>query len=276
MKIVHIINSLKKGGAEGNLYRLCKYYKQKYKNNIEIIIITLINNGYYETELKKLGVKIHSLNLRQKIDFFEILKKIIKLRDLIKIKNPDVIQSWMYHSNFISVFLPRKFYEKLFWNIRHAELNTQISKKKTIFLSIICGLISKIVPKKIIYCSERSINFHEKFHFYSKNKTTLIYNGYNDKAYFPVKQLRSNFRKRNKIKKTDIIIGYAGRYARQKNIYSMMVAFSKILKKNNNVYLYMVGRDINFENKELSSHINDLKIKKKNINLKLKKNFKLI
>ena len=44
MKIVHIINSLKKGGAEGNLYRLCRHQKKKYKNKIKIIIITLIYN----------------------------------------------------------------------------------------------------------------------------------------------------------------------------------------------------------------------------------------
>jgi glycosyltransferase involved in cell wall biosynthesis len=263
MKIIHIINSLKKGGAEGNLYRLCKFHKKKYKSNIEIIIISLISNGYYEEELKQLGVKIFSLHLTQKKNFFDIPKKIFKLRKLVKKQNPDIIQSWMYHSNFISVFLPKKFYEKLFWNIRHAELNMQISKKITIFLSIICGLISKIVPKKIIYCSEKSVNFHEKFHFYSKNKTTLIYNGYNDEAYFPITKLRLKFRKKNEINTSDIVIGFAGRYAKQKNINSMLLAFSKISKVNNNVYLCMVGRDINYQNKELSNYINNLKINKK-------------
>ena len=263
MKIIHIINSLKKGGAEGNLYRLCKFHKQKYKNNIEIIIISLISNGYYEAELKKLGIKIFSLHFNQKKKFFKILKKILNLRNLVKKQNPDIIQSWMYHSNFISVFLPKEFYKKLYWNIRHAELNTQISKKITIFLSIICGLISKVVPKKIIYCSKKSINFHEKFHFYSKNKTTLIYNGYNDEAYLPVSHLRTKFRKYNGINKSDIVIGYAGRYAKQKNIYSMLLAFSKISKVYNNVHLYMVGRNINFQNKELYTYINYLKINKK-------------
>ena len=48
MKIIHIINSLKKGGAEGNLYRLCKFQKKKYKKSIDITIITLIANGFYE------------------------------------------------------------------------------------------------------------------------------------------------------------------------------------------------------------------------------------
>ena len=31
MKIIHIINSLKKGGAEGNLFRLCEFHKKKFK-----------------------------------------------------------------------------------------------------------------------------------------------------------------------------------------------------------------------------------------------------
>ena len=53
MKILHIINSLKKGGAEGCLYRLSKFHKKKYKRKINIIIVTLIDKGFYETDLKK-------------------------------------------------------------------------------------------------------------------------------------------------------------------------------------------------------------------------------
>ena len=260
MKIIHLINSLNKGGAEGNLYRLCKFHKKKYKNNINITIITLIDNGFYEAELKKIGIKIFSLNMNKQNKFFDFIKKVLKLRKFIKKQNPDIIQSWMYHSNFIALFIPKRFYDKLFWNIRHSELNTKISKKMTIFLSIICGLFSKIVPKKIIYCSEKSINFHENYHFYSKNKTVLIYNGCSDKTYYPSKNLYLDFRKKNKIKKTEIVIGYAGRYAKQKNIFSMLFAFSKIIKNQKNVYLYMVGKDISLQNKELTSYTNDLKI----------------
>ena len=261
MKIVHIINSLKKGGAEGNLYRLCKFHKKKYKDKVKIIIITLINNGFYESELKKIGISIYSLNFNENNKSLDIIKKILKFRKLIKNQSPDIIQSWMYHANFLTLFIQKKFYDKLFWNIRHSELNFKISKKLTIFLSIICGIFSKLIPKKIIYCSERSINFHENEHFYDKNKSILIYNGCNEKNYYPSKYLRSSFKKKNKIKKTDIILGYAGRYAKQKNIPSLLYAFSKIKKNYDNIYLYMVGKNINFKNKELVKHIKNLKIK---------------
>ena len=263
MKIVHIINSLKKGGAEGNLYRLCKVQKKKYKNKINIIIITLIDNGYYEYELKKKGIKILSLRINEENKIFDFIKKITKLRKYIKKINPDIIQSWMYHSNFLSIFIPKKYHNRIFWNIRHSELNLTISKKMTILLSIICGLFSRFVPKKIIYCSEKSIKFHENNQYYCKKKTRLIDNGYSDKTYYPSNNLRLNFRKKNKIKKTDIILGYAGRYAKQKNIESLLNAFSKIVKNYENVHLYMVGKEINLQNKELINIISGLNIKDK-------------
>ena len=263
MKIIHIINSLKKGGAEGNLFRLCEFQKKKYKNKIDITIITLIDNGFYKSDLKKMGIRVFSLKINLKKKFFDFISKIIELRKFIKKKNPNIIQSWMYHSNFITLFIPKFFYNKLFWNIRHSELNFKISKKITILISIICGLFSRVVPKSIIYCSKKSIDFHENQHFYSKYKTSLIYNGYSDKIFYPSKQLRLKFRKKHKINKSDIICGYAGRYAKQKNIPNLLIAFSKIIKNYNNVYLYMAGKDINSQNKELTSYSNNLKIEKK-------------
>ena len=51
--------------------KLCKYQKKKYKNKIKITIITLIDKGYYEPDLKKLGINVVSLKInKQKKIFF--------------------------------------------------------------------------------------------------------------------------------------------------------------------------------------------------------------
>ena len=263
MKIIHIINSLKKGGAEGNLFRLCESHKKNFRNKIDITIITLIKDGYYEAKLKNIGINIYSLNLNNKIGFYNFFLKILELRKFICKFNPDIIQSWMYHSNFITLFIPRNFYYKLFWNIRHSELNFQISKKKTILISMICGLLSKFVPKKIIYCSDKSIKFHQNKHFYSKLKSVLIYNGYDDKVYYSSKNLRNKFRLKNKVKNKDIILGFAGRFSKQKNIPTLLKSFSKIIKYYDRLYLYMVGEGIDYSNEQLTNLILDLKIEKK-------------
>ena len=49
--------------------------KKKYKRNVEIIILTLIKNGFYEAELKKIGIKVFSLDINPQINFLEITKK---------------------------------------------------------------------------------------------------------------------------------------------------------------------------------------------------------
>ena len=169
----------------------------------------------------------------------------------------------MYHSNFITIFLPKIFYKKIFWNIRHTKLNNKFSKKKTIFISIICGLFSKFIPKKIVYCSEESIKFHENYHLYSKKRTVLINNGFSDNDYYPSKNLRLSFRKKNKIGKSQIILGFAGRYAKEKNINSLLFAYANIIKNYDKVYLYMVGKNINLMNKDLKRSVCDLKIQSK-------------
>ena len=77
------------------------------------------------------------------------------------------------------------------------------------------------------------------------------------------KSLRLNFRIKNKIKQSDIILGFAGRYAKQKNIDALLHAFHIVSKKYNNIFLYMVGRDININNKELTTTVNNFKIANK-------------
>ena len=75
--------------------------------------------------------------------------------------------------------------------------------------------------------------------------------------------MRFNFRKKKKIKKNDIIYGFAGRYAKQKNIDSLLHAFSKITNKYENIYLYMAGKNINSQNNELVDLVIEYQIKDK-------------
>jgi hypothetical protein len=51
MKIVHIINGLKGGGAENTLYKICKH-----DSNNTHIIISLTKNGKYFLLLKNLKI----------------------------------------------------------------------------------------------------------------------------------------------------------------------------------------------------------------------------
>ena len=60
-----------------------QYTKKKYKNKIDITIITLIDNGYYEDELRKKGIKIFSLQIKSNNKIISFLKIVI-FRKFIK------------------------------------------------------------------------------------------------------------------------------------------------------------------------------------------------
>ena len=105
-----------------------------------------------------------------------------------------------------------------------------------------------------------------------KKKTELIYNGFDQKTYYPKRNIHLNFRKINKIKRKIFVLGYAGRYAKQKNIHSIIMSFSKLAKINKNVCLFMVGKDISIENKDLIKFVKELKISHKVFFLSEQKN----
>ena len=75
-------------------------------------------------------------------------------------------------------------------------LNLKMSKITTIITSLVCSIFSRVTPKKFFYCSEKSIKFHENVHFYSKLKTSLIENGYNNKLYYSSRYKKLIFRKK--------------------------------------------------------------------------------
>ena len=139
--VMHFITTLGEGGSEGVLYRLClhdKLYEHK--------VISLTSVGKYGNLLIDKGFEVHSLNLKKGTIN---ISSILKIRNLLKQEKPDIIQNWMYHSDFliglISYFMGLK---NIFWNIRNTKIKLESSSFKTLFLAIFNAIISYFIPKK--------------------------------------------------------------------------------------------------------------------------------
>jgi glycosyltransferase involved in cell wall biosynthesis len=249
MKILHIITGLGNGGAEGMLYRICK--DQKNIKNLDIRIISLSDNDWYKSRLNKIGIKVYKINLKKNIiNIFEIIK-LIKLLIFLK---PNVIQTWMYHANLIGGVLGYIFTKgEIFWNIRHTQLRIGYSKILTIFISYCLSPISYLIPSKIIYCSSKSRKVHEK-KFYDLRKSILMPNGYDD-TFYPSKKLRFKFRKKNKIFKSNFVIGLAARFHAEKNFNNLIKAFKLFSKNQTNGILFLKGKNVNLKNTILNNYL---------------------
>lgn len=86
MKILHVITSIERGGAENHLYELLR---SQIADGFDLSVICLKGNDYWKLPLEHLGVSIFNLGLKRYTDFWLS----IQLRNLIKHIRPNLIHS---------------------------------------------------------------------------------------------------------------------------------------------------------------------------------------
>lgn len=249
MKVLHIITGLNNGGAEGVLYRLCKY-----DNQAEHIVVSMMDEGKYGSMLKFAGVDVHCLNMPQGRVSLSGLWRLFKL---LRQHKPDVVQTWMYHADLIGGVVARLAGVKhVFWNVRHTTLEPGKSKRSTILVAKACAFVSGWIPKKIVYCAHEAKVVHEALG-YKKGKAEIIGNGY-DLTQFSIDSGASiAFRSEIGLSVDENLIGMVGRYDPQKDHANLINALGLVRNADYNFKLVLIGRDLDANNQTLLNHIRD-------------------
>ena len=238
-KILHIIVGLGNGGAENTLYKLTK----KLKNNFDFTILVLSKESSLKWKFKKEKINVIQLNSKNK--FFFVFK-FFKIYNIIKKANPDLIQSWMYHSDFVASIIGKFFLKKkVIWCIRHSNLKIFKSKFLTILLAKICAILSKKYTDKIIYSSTLSRKYHELIG-YDKSKAKEIFNGYDPKKinFINIKNRKITY------------LGFLANYRPQKDFKTFFESLSILMKKKKDFKCIMAGQNIDKKNYSLKMLIN--------------------
>ena len=133
MKIVHVITGLKKGGTERLLYSICNADK-----DITHFVISLTSRGEYASMLENIGVDVLGLNIRYKRNLFT---GIFHIQKYIKHVKPDVVQTWMFHSDLIGGIVAKYLgVKKIFWS-EHAA-NFKLLPFTVKIIVRICSILS--------------------------------------------------------------------------------------------------------------------------------------
>ena len=249
MRILHIINSLDDGGAENTLYKICKY-----DNVNEHVVISLTTSGKYFSLIKELGIKVYCLNLK-----FYSIKKFYTLIKLIIFHRPEVLQTWLPHSDFIGGIAARfAGIKKVVWNIRYSNLENGVVKFRTVLLINILSKLSYFIPKKIIVNSSTALKNCKNLG-YHKNKLTLIHNGY-DLSVFKQDNKKNYIRKKFNIDENIDILGLVARYDLTKDHENLLKALSIVKQNNNFFFCILIGKNI--KNKLIIQRIKTLGLNK--------------
>ncbi len=246
IRILHIITSLSVGGAEQSLYRLLlNIDNSKYS----VAVVSLTGTGVFSKKIENLGIDVYACNMEKS------LRGILGLFTLVKIiKNfkPDIVQTWLYHSDLIGGVVARLLgIRNIIWGIRSTELKR--NSRFTVLIRFVCAKLSSIIPKKIVVVAEAAKYRHIELG-YCKSNMQVIPNGFDKKDFSPnvkdIQLVRNSLGINN-----SIVIGAVGRFSHEKGHDVLIEASKIILEESPQVLFLLIGPDLDALNKNLISTI---------------------
>jgi glycosyltransferase involved in cell wall biosynthesis len=248
INVLHIITDLDIGGAEKVLTSLVV---SSTRSNIRYSVISLKSEGEYAEEIRTSGIDVYSVGMKKS---FKDIFLLLKLARLIRIENPDIVQTWMYHADFIGGMIAKLTTRaKIVWNIRHSDLGPEV-KISTKLTRTLLAKLSGLIPSTIVTCSKKAKEFHVGLG-YKSEKFIYIPNGINLQQYKKDRDDGIAIRKKIDIKASEIALGVIARFHPQKDHRNFISAANKIAAYYPKIHFVLCGNKMDLNNDELTSWI---------------------
>ena len=246
MFIIHIITSTDVGGAEKSLLRLVTEFDRR---GVSQLVISLKRPGVIAKSILGLGVPVLSF----RADFFNIINIFYKVS---KDQN-SIIQSWMYHSDFIGSIFSVFFRIKIVWNIRQTSFSIGDPLLTKVIMKL-CACLSSFIPERVI-CVANSAAVNHIRCGYSKKKIVIIPNGYEIKDFIPLNKVDS-LRSSLNVTKENILVGIVGRFHVAKDIVTFVSMAKELLRNDKKFVFIMIGMGFDQNNLRLLSLLDEMNV----------------
>ena len=256
MKILHVISSLDKGGAETHLAMLLK---SQVKNNF-VKVIYFKGNSFWKKKILSFGSSVTYYPFKNLSNLLEFVKTYFFLKKEISNFKPDIVHGHLSSAEIILSIL--KFFNfRLFKLIITKHLDSfflEGSRGKNIFYKGI--LIDKFIfniSDKIIFISEFTKRYFLNKIKVNSEKFVKIYYGFDKTFYQNTRNYKKKLLRKIKYKKGEIIISNVSRHVKQKSIDTFLKTISILEKKYKlRVKVFLAGRGPETKNlKKLAKHL---------------------
>jgi len=234
------------------LYRLCKQ-----DQGLRHTVISLTGEGKYGPLLRDVGIEVHCLDmpagqLR--------LRSLWRLWQLLRKMRPTVVQTWMYHADFVGGIIARLAgVRNLVWGVHHTNLKIDQTKQSTRLIAGLNAKLSRYLPQKIVCCAVEAKQVHLGLGYDTK-KLVVIPNGY-DVGIFKETgetQLKNEFN----LSENVVTIGMVARFDPQKDHPNLIEALALLKGKFKDFTCFLIGRDLDQRNRSLVGKIDSLGLTK--------------
>jgi glycosyltransferase involved in cell wall biosynthesis len=253
-KVVFVITGLNTGGAEMMLY---KFLSRINRDKFSPTVIAMLEGGIFVERIQALNIPVYSLGMQEGIPN---PKAILKLRQLLKQIQPDIIQGWMYHANLIALLtnILSKRKVPIFWSIHHS-VESLKAEKTTLAATIkLTALLSQYV-EQVIFSAEKGKNQHLQLG-YCSNNAIAIGDNFDISKYKPASKPQFNLREFLNLPKSSILIGSIARYHPMKDHANLIQAAALIVNSHPDVHFVLIGPNVDENNSVLTGQIEQLGI----------------
>ena len=259
LKILHIIPTLRRAGAERLVIDICNTI---LKNNLaEVLLVVMYKENEFPELTKNINIKYCSSRVKPSITG----KTRVDLTEFTKIVEdfkPDIIHSHLYEAEMLSrwqLFTGVKYVSHCHDNmvqLKKMNLFKKWNKEKITFLyeRIILQKRYKTCKNNFIVISQEMKDFFISNLSISANKFTLIRNA------IDYTRFNKGIYSKTIESKKEIILISVGRLVDRKNHLFLIDVMKNLLKQKNNIKLFIIGfgkNKIKIENKIITEELND-------------------
>ena len=255
MKVANIITGLNTGGAEILLFNIIQRLDREI---FQTSVISLTDIGPVGRKIEALNVPVWGLGMRRGVPN---PLAVLRLASLLRQDPPDVVQTWMYHSDLIGGLAAKLAGGiPLVWSIHGSNFDPKSSKKTTIATAKISAIFSQWLPDNIICTSHTAQVTHSKMG-YAIDKIHVILNGVDPQTFRPDEEARLSVRSELGLSSEALLVGLVARFDPQKDHRNFVQAAGKLLNDVSGVHFLLSGDGITWDNSELAGLIESQRIR---------------
>jgi|CXWL01.1.fsa_nt_gi glycosyltransferase involved in cell wall biosynthesis len=236
IRIVHVISDLDTGGAEVMLAKLVGAMDRKRFFNT---VISLTDSGQLGDQIESSGVAVHTLGMKRGRPDIFALPRLIRL---LRMLNPTIVQSWLYHADLLSTLAVKFSGSPIFvWNVRCSDMDLKRYRPLTRWVQWMLARYSSI-PAAVVVNSEFGRQQHLRLGYHPR-RWDVIPNGFDIERFNPGFSRRLPFRQEWKLPHDAVIVVLLARVDPMKDHATFLDAANEVAEARPNVYFFLAGKD---------------------------------